>query len=108
MVIEESSVIAASSKAAKMARKHGGFTMKSDESYSIGQVQVVDVDTRTAVRKVLKASSRIIKLANSKSKTLSAMNKGAKKVTCRKITSKSAPMLIVELLIDAGMRWEQT
>lgn len=102
MVIEESSVIAASSKAAKMARKHGGFTMKSDESYSIGQVQVVDVDTRTAVRKVLKASSRIIKLANSKSKTLSAMNKGAKKVTCRKITSRSAPMLIVELLIDAG------
>jgi len=32
MVIEEPSVIAAASKAAKIARMHGGFTMQSDES----------------------------------------------------------------------------
>ncbi|MGI0061783.1 MAG: hydroxymethylglutaryl-CoA reductase, degradative, partial [Nitrosotalea sp.] len=36
MVIEEPSVIAAASKAAKIARKHGGFTMEADDSYSIG------------------------------------------------------------------------
>ncbi|MEM3170488.1 MAG: 3-hydroxy-3-methylglutaryl-CoA reductase, partial [Candidatus Nitrosotenuis sp.] len=52
MVIEEPSVIAAASKAAKIARVHGGFTMKSDESYSIGQIQVVNVDTKTAIPKI--------------------------------------------------------
>ncbi|MDE1828839.1 MAG: hydroxymethylglutaryl-CoA reductase, degradative [Thaumarchaeota archaeon] len=102
MVIEESSVIAAASKAAKIARKHGGFTMESDESYIIGQVQVVDVNVKSAIPKVLKASQKILKLANSKSKTLSEMNKGAKKVTCKKIKTKSGTMLIVELLIDVG------
>lgn len=102
MVIEESSVIAAASKAAKIARKHGGFTMKPDESYSIGQVQVVDVNPRVAIPKILKASSRILKLANSKSKTLSKMKKGAKKVTCRKLETKSGTMVIVELLVDVG------
>jgi len=102
MVIEESSVVAAASKAAKIARKHGGFTMESDESYSIGQIQVVDVNIKSAIPKVLKASKRILKLANSKSKTLSKMNKGAKKVTCKKLETKSGTMLVVELLIDVG------
>lgn len=102
MVIEESSVIAAASKAAKIARKHGGFAMKADESYSIGQIQVVGVKPRSATPKVLKASKKILKLANSKSTTLSKMGRGAKKVTCRKLETKSGPMLIVELLIDVG------
>ncbi len=102
MVIEESSVIAAASKAAKIARKHGGFSMESDESYSIGQIQVVGVNPRTAIPKVLRASKTILKLANSKSKTLSQMKKGAKKVTCKRLETKSGPMLIVELLIDVG------
>ena len=38
MVIEEPSVIAASSKAAKIARVQGGFKAEADESYSIGQI----------------------------------------------------------------------
>ncbi|MDE1866671.1 MAG: hydroxymethylglutaryl-CoA reductase, degradative [Thaumarchaeota archaeon] len=102
MAIEESSVIAAASKAAKIARKHGGFTMKSDESYSIGQVQVLDVDIKSAIPKVMKASNKLLEIANSKSKTLSKMGKGAKKITCKKLKTKSGTMLIVELLIDVG------
>ena len=102
MVIEEASVVAASSKAAKIARKHGGFSMIADESYSIGQIQVVDVDVKSATSKVMKSAQEIIKLANSKSKTLSEMNKGAKEVSCKEIQSKSGKMMIVELLIDVG------
>jgi len=102
MVIEESSVIAAASKAAKIAKKQGGFTMKADDSYSIGQIQVVDVRVKSAISKVMSSKKEIIKLANSKSKTLSKMGKGAKQVTCKKINSDSGPMLIVELLIDVG------
>jgi len=102
MVIEEPSVIAAASKAAKITRKHGGFTMKADESYSIGQIQVVDVNVKSAISNITKSSKEILKLANSKSKTLSKMGKGAKQVSCKVIKTDSGQMLIVELLIDVG------
>ena len=102
MVIEEPSVIAAASNAAKIARKRGGFVMKADESYSIGQIQVVDVNVKSAISKIMKSSKEILKLANSKSKTLSKMGKGAKQVSCKVIKTSSGPMLIVELLIDVG------
>ena len=102
MAIEESSVIAAASKAAKIAKKQGGFTMKADDSYSIGQIQVVDVKVKSAMSNVIRSKKEILKLANSKSKTLSKMGKGAKQVTCKKVNSDSGPMLVVELLIDVG------
>jgi hydroxymethylglutaryl-CoA reductase len=102
MVIEEPSVIAAASKAAKITRKHGGFIMKADESYSIGQIQVVDVDVKSAMSKIMKSTKEILYLANSKSKTLSKMGKGAKKVSCKEVRTKKGRMLVVELLIDVG------
>jgi hydroxymethylglutaryl-CoA reductase len=102
MVIEEPSVIAAASKAAKIARKYGGFIMEADESYSIGQIQVVDVDVKLVISKVLNASDAILSLANSKSKTLSKMGRGAKEVSCKEITTELGPMLVVEILIDVG------
>ena len=103
MSIEEPSVIAAASKAAKIAKKQGGFTMKADDSYSIGQIQVVDVKKiKLAMSNVIRSKKEILKLANSKSKTLSKMGKGAKQVTCKKVKSDYGTMLIVELLIDVG------
>lgn len=102
MVIEEPSVIAAASKAAKIAKIRGGFEMQNDESYSIGQVQVVNVDVASATQKILKSSKEILDLANSKSNTLSKMGKGAKEISCKEIKTDAGPMLIVELLIDVG------
>ncbi len=100
MVIEEPSVIAAASKGAKIARMNGGFKATADESYSIGQIQVLDVDINSAIKKILESSKKIIILANSKSNTLSKMNKGAKEVSCKIIDTDFGKMLIVELLID--------
>jgi len=102
MVIEEPSVIAAASKAAKIAKIHGGFKTEVDESYSIGQIQVVDVDIKSAISAVKKLEKEILDLANSKSKTLSKIGKGAKQVSCREIKTDSGKMLIVEFLIDVG------
>ena len=102
MVIEEPSVIAAASKGAKIARIKGGFKATADESYSIGQIQVLDADINLAVKKILESSKEIINLANSKSNTLSKMNKGAKKISCKEINTPLGNMLIVELLIDVG------
>ena len=102
MVIEESSVIAAASKAAKIAKIQGGFSAKADESFCIGQIQVVDTDTKSSIPKIMQSSQEILDIANSKSQTLSKMGKGAKEITCKEIKTEVGPMLIVELLIDVG------
>jgi len=102
MVIEEPSVIAAASKAAKIARIKGGFKVNADESYSIGQIQVLNVDLKSAVSKINESSKEILEIANSKSSTLRKMGKGAKEVSCREIQTDSNSMLVVELLIDVG------
>jgi len=102
MVIEEPSVIAAASKGAKIARIKGGFEVTADESYSIGQIQILNVDANSAIKKIQNHTFEILELANSKSNTLSKMNKGAKEISCKEIETPSANMLIVELLIDVG------
>ena len=102
MVIEEPSVIAASSKAAKTARIHDGFKAEADESYSIGQIQVVNTDVQAAIPKIIGASQDILNLANEQSNTLSKLGKGAKEISCKDIETESGHMLIVELLIDVG------
>ena len=84
MVIEEPSVIAAASKAAKIAKIHGGFKAKSEQSYSIGQIQIVNVDVQSSMPKVIGASTEILNLANSKSNTLSKLGKGARKFLAKK------------------------
>ncbi len=102
MVIEEPSVVAAASKGAKMTRAHGGFKAQASDAISIGQIQVVNVDVKSAITKIQQSSKEILELANSKSRTLPKLGKGAKEVTCKEITTESGPMLIVELLIDVG------
>ena len=101
MVIEEPSVIAAASKAAKIAKIHGGFSASVDGNISIGQIQVLNADEK-AISQINARSDEIIELANSSSNTLPKLGKGAKKVECKEITSKNSSMLIVELMIDVG------
>jgi len=102
MVIEEPSVIAAASKAAKIAKIKGGFKAEADESFSIGQIQVLDVISQEAILKITESSNEILELANSKSQTLSKIGKGAKEISCRQIKTDSDNVLVVELLIDVG------
>src|SRR5688572_27733104 len=55
MVIEEPSVLAAVSHAARLFREGGGFTASSDEPVMIGQIQVLDLDDVYAAAGVVKA-----------------------------------------------------
>ena len=102
MVIEEPSVIAAASKAAKIAKLHGGFTAKVEGNIGIGQIQVLDVNIQESISIINSNSNDIIELANSASKTLPKLGKGAKEVQCKEIKTSSSSMLIVELMIDVG------
>jgi len=102
MVIEEPSVIAAASKAAKIAKLHGGFTASVEGNISIGQIQVLDVNIQESISTINSNSNEIIQLANSASKTLPKLGKGAKEVQCKEIKTPTSSMLIVELMIDVG------
>jgi hydroxymethylglutaryl-CoA reductase len=110
MVIEEPSVIAAASKAAKIAKVHGGFTAKVDGNISIGQIQIrekIDGDELLELeQKILAGSKEILELANSKSNTLPKLGKGAKEIMCKEVvcgtTASQDSYLIVELMIDVG------
>ena len=59
-------------------------------------------EAESSLKKIQEQTNEILELANSKSNTLSKMNKGAKEVTCKVIDTPSGSMLIVELLIDVG------
>ncbi len=101
MAIEEPSVVAAASKAAKIARIHGGFSAEAGGSFNIGQIQILGANS-AAIPGIEAASGEILSAANSQSRTLSRMGRGAKKVSCRQIKTDAGPMLIVELSIDAA------
>ena len=53
MVVEEPSVVAAASNAARMVREGGGFTAEADQPIMIGQVQLDEVpDTQHACQRI--------------------------------------------------------
>ncbi|MEW5718357.1 MAG: hydroxymethylglutaryl-CoA reductase, degradative [Chloroflexota bacterium] len=101
MAIEEPSVVAAASHAAKLVRNAGGFTASADAPLMIGQVQVVDLkDVDAAREKILAARAEIIQLADSKS-TLVEFGGGARDLEVRVIRdTRVGAMLIVHLIVD--------
>lgn len=101
MVIEEPSVVAAASNAAKMMRDGGGIFSISTGPIMIGQVQVVGVkDIEGARFDVLRMKDEILKIANEKDPVLVSLGGGAKDVEARVISSPLGPMLIVHLIVD--------
>jgi hydroxymethylglutaryl-CoA reductase len=101
MAIEEPSVVAAASNAAKMARAKGGFTASTTGPVMIGQVQIVDVpDPHGAKMTVLHHRDRILEMCNEKDPILVKFGGGAKDVEARVLPTIRGPMLIVHLLVD--------
>ncbi|MEM2910059.1 MAG: hydroxymethylglutaryl-CoA reductase, degradative [Nitrososphaerota archaeon] len=101
MVIEEPSVVAAASNAARMMREGGGILSICTESVMIGQVQVVGIKNIEGARfDVLKVKDEILKIANEKDPVLVSLGGGAKDLEARIINSSEGPMLIVHLLVD--------
>ena len=57
MAVEEPSVIAAASNAARMVREGGGFVAEADEPVMTAQIELVGVDDPDAARKRVEAAS---------------------------------------------------
>ena len=101
MAIEEPSVVAAASHAAKLARPTGGFKASSTEPLMIGQVQIVKARTpRDAEKQILASKKEILDIANRQDPTLVSKGGGAKDLRVRIIPSLTGTMVITELLVD--------
>jgi hydroxymethylglutaryl-CoA reductase len=101
MAIEEPSVVAAASYAAKMVREGGGFETSSTPPVMIGQIQVVDVaDPEEAKQRVFEAKQKILDEANAQDPVLASVGGGAKGLDAKVISTTAGPMLIVELHVD--------
>ena len=101
MAIEEPSVVAAASNAAKMARDGGGFHTSSTQPIMIGQIQAVKIKDPYAARmRIIGAKEQILKKANEQDPLLVSVGGGAKDLDTKVINTTSGQMLITELHVD--------
>ena len=101
MAIEEPSVVAAASNAARMAREHGGFSATDTGPNMIAQIQVVDVlNPDDAKSKIIEAKEELLAYANEQDPILVRFGGGAKDLRVRIFDSKVGVMLVTELIVD--------
>lgn len=111
MATEETSVIAAASNAAKLARSCGGFTANVSKSVMIGQVHVLNVqDILQAKKNIEEHKTEILDLANIQDPVLVKLGGGAFDLNIREIKTLSSgaskvlgsleKVLVVHILVD--------
>lgn len=104
MAVEESSVVAAASNMARLARNTGGFKTETLEDLMIGQVQISDVpDLEAAVAAVASRRDEIIRRANALDPRLVAAGGGCRDIELRPFSASqtgSTNNLVVHLLVD--------
>jgi hydroxymethylglutaryl-CoA reductase len=103
MVVEEPSIIAAISSAAKLVRAAGGFESRAEDPMMIGQIQMVDVAHPAKLQQaVLQRKEEILNLANSLHPKMVARGGGAKDVEVKihNTPGSQGDMLVVHLLVD--------
>ena len=101
MATEESSVVAAASNAAKIARIQGGFTTECSEPLMIGQLQLLDVDDIAgAAQKIMDHKKELLQLANEQDEILVEFGGGAKDLEVRILDSPLGKMIVTHLIVD--------
>lgn len=103
MVVEEPSILAAVSSAAKVVRNAGGFKVDSDDPILIGQIQLVDVRHPMKVRhSILQEKQEILNLANSLHPNMVKRGGGAidLEVMIHQQDRHPGSMVVVHLLVD--------
>lgn len=101
MVVEEPSVVAAVSYAAKLARTGGGFRTGSTPPIMIAQIQLLEVeDPLAAELAILNARSELLAQADT-SPSISRRGGGPVEIEVRHLPdTPTGPMLVVHLLYD--------
>lgn len=104
MAVEEASVVAAASHAARLVRESGGFVADADAPVMIAQVQLVKVpDMDVAVRRIAAATPQLLAAANAVHPNMVKRGGGARAIQVRPLTDTACgPMLVVHLLVEVG------
>jgi hydroxymethylglutaryl-CoA reductase len=103
MVVEEPSIVAALSAAAKISRSGGGYRTESTDPILIGQIQVVEIPDMNLAREGIQAQKqKIIDLANSFHPRMVARGGGAVDLDLRTypLPSFDSEMLVIHLHVD--------
>lgn len=102
MVVEEPSIVAGASYAAKLVRAGGGFQTSSTTPLMIGQIQLVQVVAPHSARHdILQQKAQLLERANAQSRSLVGLGGGAQDVEVHIFPdSPMGPMLVVHLIID--------
>jgi hydroxymethylglutaryl-CoA reductase len=101
MAIEEPSVVAAASNAARMARSKGGFSTSSTPPIMIGQIQLTGVkDPHRTKHLILTRKAELLELANRQDPMLLKVGGGARDLEVRIIQTMKGPNVVVHLLVD--------
>ena len=99
MAIEEPSVVAAASNAAKLIRLGGGFHGEADPAVMTAQIQFDDVaDPADAAKRVAERSDEILAIANDSSPRMVQRGGGAVDLSTRIIED----LFIVHVYVDVG------
>jgi hydroxymethylglutaryl-CoA reductase len=98
MVVEEPSVIAAASNAARMVRASGGFTAEVSEALMTGQVQLVDVSSPArAVARLVHETPHLLEIARNAVPNLLARGGGPREIEVRDLGS---GCLVLHVYVD--------
>ena len=101
MAIEETSVVAAASYAARMARAGGGFETEVDPPRMIAQIQAVDVaDPEAARLRILQEKARLMELADEQDPTLVKFGGGCEDLEVRVIDTPRGQMVVTHLIVN--------
>jgi len=102
MVVEEPSVVAATSDAARLARSTGGFVAECTESLLAGQVHVTSLaDVDAALGALQAAKDELIGLATDVHPRLRERGGGARDIRFRRLEQTGAtPVIAVDVFVD--------
>lgn len=101
MVIEEPSVVAAASHAARLVRDGGGFTASNDEPLMIAQVQLLDVPDLDRAEAALHGhADELLITADERIPSIVARGGGARALETRRLASRVGPLLVAHVVID--------
>ncbi len=101
MVVEESSVVAAASFGAKLARAGGGFQARLLNDLMIGQVQLLDFDSADDVIGIIEQHRGfLLQLANESQPGLIRRGGGARDLKVRRLRHPKGEMIVLHLHVD--------
>ncbi len=101
MVIEETSVVAAASNAAKMLREGDGIIARAGPQEMIGQVMLANVTApRYKAMKIIEHKEEILDHARQQDSTLLRLGGGPRDLEVRVLDSRIGPVIVVHLIVD--------